>query len=177
MVKVGKVKFAGRDPVVNVKGAETVPSFRTYLMRYVVLGSMPATRKLVLSPGTMGSGAVIFQDWSEPSRLELDVHRTAGGGGRAVEGDQGIGRGTDHGAGSSDPRIRGIGRGGGLAGCGAEAVLDGHLDVIGPLLHGVPDEAIAGAEVTNHVGRTTGRSDAELVDGCRRRGRWPLPSR
>ena len=38
-------------------------------MRYVVLGSMPATRKLVLSPGTMGSGAVNCQDWLEPSGL------------------------------------------------------------------------------------------------------------
>ena len=61
---------------------------------------------------------------------------------------------------------RGIGRGRGLAGCGAEAVLDDHLDVIAPLLHGVPGEAVAEAEVANHVGRTAGRSDAELVDGC-----------
>ena len=61
-VKVGKVKFVGRLPVVNARGAEAVPSFRTSLMRYVVLGSMPATMKLVLSPGTMGSGAVSCQD-------------------------------------------------------------------------------------------------------------------
>ena len=38
-------------------------------MRYVVSGSMPATRKLVLSPGTMGCGAVVLQDWLEPSGL------------------------------------------------------------------------------------------------------------
>jgi hypothetical protein len=66
---VGKGKFVGRDPVVNAKGAETVPSFRTCLMRYVVLGSIPATRKLVLSPGTIGSGAVLFQDRVGPSWL------------------------------------------------------------------------------------------------------------
>ena len=74
-------------------------------MRYVVLGSMPATRKLVLSPGTMGSGAVLLQDWLGPSGLNCDVHRTAGGGGRAVQGDQGVGRGADHRAGPDDPRI------------------------------------------------------------------------
>src|SRR4051794_28197248 len=68
-VKVGKVKFVGRDPVVNARGAETVPSFRTCLIRYVVLGSMPATRKLVLSPGTMGCSAVELHDWLEPSGL------------------------------------------------------------------------------------------------------------
>ena len=35
-------------------------------MRYVVLGRIPATKTLVLSPGTMGSSAVEVQDWSEP---------------------------------------------------------------------------------------------------------------
>ena len=35
-------------------------------MRYVVSGSMPATMKLVLSPGTMGCVAVL-QDGEEPS--------------------------------------------------------------------------------------------------------------
>src|SRR5262245_57798478 len=65
--KVGKVKFAGRAPVVNVNGAEVVPSSRTCLNWYVVPGSIPATRKLVLSPGTMASGAVELQDWAEPS--------------------------------------------------------------------------------------------------------------
>jgi hypothetical protein len=58
-VKVGKVKFVGRVPVVNVREVEVVPSLRTYLMRYVVLGSMPVTRKLVLSPGTIDPGEVL----------------------------------------------------------------------------------------------------------------------
>src|SRR4051795_6064419 len=66
-VMAGKVKFVGRLPVVNSSAAEVVPSFRTCLMRYVVLGSMPATMKLVLSPGTMGCSAVLLQDGLEPS--------------------------------------------------------------------------------------------------------------
>ena len=135
-------------------------------MRYVVSGSMPATMKLVLSPGTMGSWEVLVQDRVGAQRAELDVHRSAGGGRRAVQGDQGVGHGADHRGGSNDPRLRRIGRGRGLAGGGAKAVLDDHLDVIGTLLHGVPCEAVAGAEVLNHLVRTAGRFDAELVDGC-----------
>jgi hypothetical protein len=68
-VKVGKVKFVGRGPVLNIKGAEVVPSSRTCLMRYVVSGSIPATRRLVLGPGTMGCWAVELQDWLESSGL------------------------------------------------------------------------------------------------------------
>ena len=89
-MKVGKVKFVGRVPVVNDRGSEIVPSFRTYLMRYVVLGNMPATMKLVLSPGTMGSGAVLRQDGLGPCRAELDVHRTAGGGGALYRATRGL---------------------------------------------------------------------------------------
>jgi hypothetical protein len=66
---VGKVKFVGRAPVLNVNGAEVVPSSRTCLTRYVVSGSILATRKLVLSPGTMGSGAVLRQDGLGPTGL------------------------------------------------------------------------------------------------------------
>jgi hypothetical protein len=72
-VKVGNVTFVGRAPVVKVRGAEVVPSSRTCLMRYVVLGSRPATRKLVLSPGTMGSGAVLSQDGLGPGGLNSTV--------------------------------------------------------------------------------------------------------
>ena len=38
-------------------------------MRYVVSGSRPATRKLVLSPGTTGSGAVARHDRFGSGRL------------------------------------------------------------------------------------------------------------
>jgi hypothetical protein len=58
---VGKVKFVGRLPVVNVSGVEVVPSLRTSLIRYVVLGSKPATMKLVLVPGTIASEEVFSQ--------------------------------------------------------------------------------------------------------------------
>jgi hypothetical protein len=53
----------------NVNGAETVPSFRACLIRYVVSGSIPATNKFVLSPGTMGRSAVELHGWLEPSGL------------------------------------------------------------------------------------------------------------
>ena len=165
-VKVGNVIVVGSDPVVNVSGAEVVPSFRTYLMRYVVSGSMPATMKLVLSPGTMGSGAVLLQDRAEPCLANSTYIEVPGDGG-AVEGDQGVGHGADHRAGPYDPRRRRIGRACGLAGRGAVAVLDGHLNIIGALLQGVPREGVAGAEVTNHVRRTARQSDLELVDRCR----------
>ena len=59
-------------------------------MRYVVSGRIPATRTLVLSPGTMGSSAVELQGWSEPCGLELDVHRTAGGGGALYRATRGL---------------------------------------------------------------------------------------
>jgi hypothetical protein len=59
---MGNVRFAGKAPVLNVNGAEVVPSFRTCLIRYVVSGSIPATRMLVLFPGTMGAGLVLRQD-------------------------------------------------------------------------------------------------------------------
>jgi hypothetical protein len=47
---------------VKVSEEEVVPLFRTYLMRYVVLGSRPATRKLVLSPGMIDCEDVLSQD-------------------------------------------------------------------------------------------------------------------
>jgi hypothetical protein len=58
---VGKVKFDGRFPVLYAKEVETAPLLRTSLMRYVVLGNMPATMKLVLFPGTIGSWEVSVQ--------------------------------------------------------------------------------------------------------------------
>ena len=130
-VKLGKVRFVGRGPVLNANGAEVVPLFRTCLMRYVVLGNIPATRKLVLSPGTTGSAAVELQGWLVPAGWNSTCIERAEEGG-AVQGDQGVGRRADHRAGPHDSRIRGIGRGRGLAGRGAGAVLDGHLDGSSP---------------------------------------------
>src|SRR5262249_11292889 len=60
-VTVGKVKLVGSFPVVNVTEAEGVPLSITSLRRYFVLGSMPATMKLVLSPGTIACAAVSCQ--------------------------------------------------------------------------------------------------------------------
>ena len=64
-------------------------------MRYVVLGSMPATMKLVLSPGTMGSGEVSCQDGVGPTGR---TGRTSNCRARArtVQSDQGVGHGADH---------------------------------------------------------------------------------
>jgi hypothetical protein len=66
---VGNVKLVGKLPVVNARGAEVVPSFTTSLMMYVVFGSRPATRKFVLSPGTMGSWVVSCHDGFGPDWL------------------------------------------------------------------------------------------------------------
>ncbi len=89
-VKVGKVKFVGRLPVVNARGAEIVPSFRTCLMRYVVLGSMPATMKLVLCPGTMGSGAVLCQDRLGPCWLNWTYIELPAEGGALYRATRGL---------------------------------------------------------------------------------------
>ena len=59
-------------------------------MRYVVSGSMPATRKLVLSPGTMGSGAVELQDWLEPSGLNSTCIELPGEGGALYRATRGL---------------------------------------------------------------------------------------
>ena len=75
-------------------------------MRYVVFGSMPATMKLVLSPGTMGMRGGTAPGQGGALLGELDVHRRARGGGRAVQGDQGVGHGGNHRAVPDDPRLR-----------------------------------------------------------------------
>src|SRR5258708_6447177 len=52
-------------PVVNSNGAEAVPSLSTWRISYVVLGSIPATRKFSLFPVPQGSVLVLRQDgWS-----------------------------------------------------------------------------------------------------------------
>src|SRR3954464_74427 len=80
----------GRDPAVNARGAETDPSFRTCLIRYVVLGSMPATRKLVLFPGTMGCSAVELHDWLEPSGLNSTCIELPAEGGALYSATRGL---------------------------------------------------------------------------------------
>jgi len=87
---LGNAKFEGRLPVVNARGAETVPSFRTSLIRYVVLGSMPATRKLVLFPGTMGNGAVLVQDGLGPRGLNWTYIELPGEGGALYRATRGL---------------------------------------------------------------------------------------
>jgi hypothetical protein len=89
-LNVGKVKFAGSGPVLNVSGAEVVPSFRTCLMRYGVSGRMPATRTLVLSPGTMGCSAVELQGWSEPSGRNSTCIEPPGEGGALYRATRGL---------------------------------------------------------------------------------------
>ena len=59
-------------------------------MRYVVLGSMPATMKLVLSPGTMGSGAVVVQDGVEPSGLNSTYIELPAEGGALYRATRGL---------------------------------------------------------------------------------------
>src|SRR5258707_8529112 len=54
-------------PVVKSSGAEPVPSLRTSRISYVVLGSMPATKKFVLFPGTTGSVLVFLQTEESPA--------------------------------------------------------------------------------------------------------------
>src|SRR6266849_6781909 len=56
-------------PVVKSKGAEVVPSLNTCRIWYVVLGSIPATKKFVLSPGTTASVLVSRQDGLSPAWL------------------------------------------------------------------------------------------------------------
>src|SRR5689334_11660086 len=68
-VKVGNGNVAGSAPVVKSRGVEPVPSPRTSRISYVVLGSMPATKKFVLFPGTTGSVLVFLQDGESPATL------------------------------------------------------------------------------------------------------------
>src|SRR5204863_5444611 len=59
----------GITPVVNRRGADPVPSLSTSRISYVVLGSMSATKKFVLFPGTTGSVLVFLQDGESPATL------------------------------------------------------------------------------------------------------------
>ena len=56
----------------------------------------------------------------------------------------------------------------------ANPVLTSTRIVVGPLLHGVPGEAVAAAEVAHDLEGTALQLDAELVDGPLARGRGTL---
>ena len=55
-----------------------------------MFGSMPATRKLVLFPGTMGSGAVERQGWLEPSGLNWTYIESPEEGGALYRATRGL---------------------------------------------------------------------------------------
>ena len=99
------------------------------------------------------TGRSCCQAWSEPSGWNWTCIELPEEGGALYRATSGLDVGLIDRVGPDHPRIRGIGRTCGLAGRGVEVVLDDHLDLIAPLLHGVPGEAVAGAEVANHVGR------------------------
>ena len=61
-----------------------------------MLGSIPATMKLVLSPGTMGSGEVFCHDGVGPCSANWTYIDAPGREG-AVKGDKGVGHGADDG--------------------------------------------------------------------------------
>jgi hypothetical protein len=87
---LGKLRVVGRLPVVNVRAADVVPSPRTCLMRYVVLGSMPATRKFVLSPGTTGCETVLRQAGAATSGLYWTYIEVPAEGGALYKATRGL---------------------------------------------------------------------------------------
>src|SRR5260370_6040370 len=89
-VQVGNVNVEGRAPVVKSCGAEPVPSLRTSRISYVVLGSMPATKKLVLFPGTTGSVLVFLQDGESPATLNWTNTEPAEEGGALYRATRGL---------------------------------------------------------------------------------------
>src|SRR5947208_6633324 len=89
-VKVGNGNVEGRAPVVNSRGAEPVPSLRTSRISYVVLGSMPATKKFVLFPGTTGSVLVFLQDGESLATLNWTNTEPADEGGALYKATRGL---------------------------------------------------------------------------------------
>src|SRR5438034_1754490 len=78
------------DPVVKSSGAEPVLSLSTSRISYVVLGSMPATKKLVLFPGTTGSVLVFLQDGEAPATLNWTNTEPAEEGGALYRATRGL---------------------------------------------------------------------------------------
>src|SRR5437588_12509044 len=89
-VKEGKVNVEDRAPVVKSRGAEPVPSLRTSRISYVVLGSMPATKKFVLFPGATGSVLVFLQDGESPATLNWTNSVRAEEGGALYRATRGL---------------------------------------------------------------------------------------
>src|SRR6478609_5156506 len=89
-VKVGNGNVAGSAPVVNSRGTEPVPSLRTSRISYVVLGSMPATKKFVLFPGTTGSVLVFLQDGESPATRNWTNTEPADEGGALYRATRGL---------------------------------------------------------------------------------------
>src|SRR3989442_3660841 len=89
-VKAGNASVVGKEPVVNSKGAEPVPSLRTSRISYVVLGSMPATKKFVLFPGTTGTVLVFLQDGESPATLNWTNTESAEVGGALYRATRGL---------------------------------------------------------------------------------------
>ena len=133
--------------------------------------------KFVLLPGTMGSGEVFCQDGLGPCWANWTYIEAPGEGGALKRATSGLAVALTTGL---SPTTRDCAVYVVVADCfflARRSGLDDHPDVVGPLLHGVPGEAVAGAEVTDHVERTARLRDAELVDGRLSRGRWTSPSR
>src|SRR5213078_3118326 len=84
------VKVAGMLPVVKDKGAEPVPSLRTSRISYFVLGSMPATKKFVLLPGTTAIVLVFLQDGESPATLNWTNTEPAEVGGALYRATSGL---------------------------------------------------------------------------------------
>src|SRR5262245_7553335 len=89
-VKAGMAKVEGRLPVVKNRGAEPVPSLSTSRISYVVLGSMPATKRFVLFPGTTGSGSVFRQDGWSPATANWTKTVLAEEGGTLYKATRGL---------------------------------------------------------------------------------------
>src|SRR5580765_2155408 len=89
-VKVGNGNVVGSDPVVNSRGTEPVPSLRTSRISYVVLGSMPATKKFVLFPGTTGSVLVFRHAGWSPATLNWTNTEPAEVGGALYRATRGL---------------------------------------------------------------------------------------
>src|SRR6266852_2257887 len=102
-VKEGKVRVEGSGPVVKSRGSEPVPSLSTSRISYAVLGSMPATKKFVLFPGTTGSGLVFRQDGESPATLNWTNTVAADEGGTLYKATSGLSVGVTTG---SDPVTR-----------------------------------------------------------------------
>src|SRR4051812_38540869 len=87
------VRFVGSPPVVKSWGDEPVPSLSTCRISYVVLGSMPATKKFVLFPGTTARASVFRQAGWSPATENWTKTVSAGVGATLYRATSGLGVG------------------------------------------------------------------------------------